>query len=336
MLKKDSLRTTTSLRVLCEAAEELGVPKTDCLAGTGLEPDDLYKDDLEVTLGQEVLAIENYANITGKNVGLGSAIAERMHMNAFGIWGFAILTSPTVREAIHTAIDFSRISYLITEMSLLDDPDESGTRYDTTAMSPAVRSFVIERHAGVTMKFIREALQEPEFNAFVIHTSLPQAQYGEALREMMGVEIVGDAEYDALLFDHELLDRPLPKSDPVTLRFCLDQCRVLLESRKENDPPWTRKVHDAVIDDIGTEQKIENIAQRLSITERTLRRRLNEENTSFREIYTEARLMIAHELLETAGLTVETVSWRVGYSEPASFVRAFAKRFDRTPGEVRR
>jgi len=91
-----------------------------------------------------------------------------------------------------------------------------------------------------------------------------------------------------------------------------------------------------VVDEIGKEQKIENVAEVLSVTERTLRRRLTDEGTTFRELYTDARMAIAWELLSVSGLNVETVSWRVGYAESASFARAFAKRYGKTPGEVRR
>lgn len=129
---------------------------------------------------------------------------------------------------------------------------------------------------------------------------------------------------------------PLPESDPVSLKYCLDQCKALLEEREGALPQWSQKVREAVIDEIGKEQKIESVAEVLSVTERTLRRRLTDEGTSFRELYTDARMAIAWELLASAGLNVETVAWRVGYSEPASFARAFAKRYGQTPGEVRR
>ncbi|MEM9565644.1 MAG: helix-turn-helix transcriptional regulator, partial [Actinomycetota bacterium] len=76
--------------------------------------------------------------------------------------------------------------------------------------------------------------------------------------------------------------------------------------------------------------------ERLAVNERTLRRRLADENTTFRQLYAETRLSIARELLETAGLSVEAVARRVGYAEPASFVRSFAKHYGETPGRVRR
>jgi AraC-like DNA-binding protein len=143
------------------------------------------------------------------------------------------------------------------------------------------------------------------------------------------------SDHDALFFPANLIDGPLQKFDPVTLKFCLDQCRELLEEIGGQLPPWSGKVRDLVLEDIGNERKIDVIASALSVTARTLRRRLADEGTTFRQVYTDARLTIAQQLLETAGMTVESVSWRVGYSEPASFVRAFSRKFGVTPGSVR-
>ena len=199
-----------------------------------------------------------------------------------------------------------------------------------------VRYFVLERHAHVTMMFFRELIQKLEFNDFQIETSLSDETYAEALSSQIGVQVIAGSDRDALVFDSSWLEQCLPKSDPVTLKYCLDQCDRLAESLQSKQPPWSQKVQDAVMEQIDVEQKIDLIAKKLSVTERTLRRRLSDEGTNFRDIYTNTRLAIANQLLETAGLTVDTVSWRVGYSEPASFVRAFSKKYGRTPGEVRR
>jgi AraC-like DNA-binding protein len=76
-------------------------------------------------------------------------------------------------------------------------------------------------------------------------------------------------------------------------------------------------------------------ASKLGLSERTLRRRLSEEGTSFRNILVEARLAIGHELLSTAKLDVSTVAYRTGYSEPSSFVRAFTQHFGYSPGKIK-
>jgi len=35
-----------------------------------------------------------------------------------------------------------------------------------------------------------------------------------------------------MIIPMELLDAPLPESDPVSLKYCLDQCKALLEERE--------------------------------------------------------------------------------------------------------
>lgn len=329
-------RKITSLRIICETAEDMGIPKFATLKGTGLSEDDLYNAELQVSLDQEFLAIDNFSNEAGRIIGLGTAVSNRLHVNAFGIWGFAILTSPTLRAAMQTAVDYATLSSLTTKIELHETIGSAHFQYKTHGMPDVRRAFVLERHAGVTMTFVREVFQDPSYNNFAIKTMLPQASYGDELQNLIGVEVIGDSDIDALVLDPAALERELPKSDPVTLRYCLQQCDALLLDKANQLPPWSQKVQNAVSENIGEEQKIEDVAAQLLVTERTLRRRLTEEKTSFREIYQDTRLSIAHELLSETGLTVDAASWRVGYSEPASFARAFAKKFGHTPGELRR
>lgn len=335
MVSETSTRSTTSLRLVLETAEELGLDHEKCLANTGLVRSDLYQSDKMITLRQEVVAIQNIVELSPQKAGIGVEVGKKFHVNAFGIWGFAILTSETLRAAIETAIDFTQISFLIADMGLVTEGGYARVYFDLTHLPKITHYYVGERHCSVTMGFLRELTQKIDFNDFVIETMLDDTEYTEALEALLKVPVLHSQDRYSVGFPEELLDIPLPKSDPVTLKYCVDQCKAMLDNLDHHVKPWSQKVRDVVLEDISQEQKIENVADKLSVTERTLRRRLTEENTNFREVYTDTRLRIAYELLETTGLNVETASWRVGYSEPASFVRAFSKRFGHTPGEIR-
>ena len=69
----------------------------------------------------------------------------------------------------------------------------------------------------------------------------------------------------------------------------------------------------------------EAVASALYVSVRTLRRQLAEEDTSFRALVDETRLLLAEELLRTGRLSVEAIAERLGYAESASFVRAFVR-----------
>lgn len=334
-MEKTSVRPATSLRAMCETVAELGGDPATCLKNTGITPEQLTQPDLRLTLAQEVTAIENLVRLFPNKVGLGVSVARRLHLGAFGIYGFAILTSPTARAAAETAVRFANLSYVVADMSLVDAGTQSRLEFDLSDLPEAVHWFVLERHTFVAMTFFRDFLQEKQFSDFSIQSTHMAQIHADRLADMLQLPVQAGRDVDALTFPTAMLDQPLPKSDPVTQQYCIDQCNELLSQTLGGLSKWSLKVRNLLVANIGSNPKIDAVAARLNMTERTLRRRLKDEGTTYRKLFLQARLTLARQLLERAGLTVETVSWRVGYAEPAAFVRAFSKEFGDTPGSVR-
>jgi AraC-like DNA-binding protein len=69
------------------------------------------------------------------------------------------------------------------------------------------------------------------------------------------------------------------------------------------------------------------------MSERTLQRRLHEENTTFRELVCDVRIDLAKDLLRTERPSASALAPRLGFSEPAAFRRAFKRRTGMTPGD---
>jgi AraC-like DNA-binding protein len=101
------------------------------------------------------------------------------------------------------------------------------------------------------------------------------------------------------------------------------QCRALLEQRTRRTGT-AGAVRDLLLATPATMPDIAAAAAALALSERTLRRRLLEEGTSFRALVEEVREALAEELLAT-GLPVEQVARRLGYAETASFTHAFTR-----------
>lgn len=78
------------------------------------------------------------------------------------------------------------------------------------------------------------------------------------------------------------------------------------------------------------------IASELGISVSTLIRRLRREGTGFRELLTDKRLQHAERLLCQDEAPVASVALAVGYSENASFTRAFRRRNAQSPVQFRR
>lgn len=80
----------------------------------------------------------------------------------------------------------------------------------------------------------------------------------------------------------------------------------------------------------------ESVASQLNLSLTTLRRRLQQEDTSFQKIKDECRLEAAIHYLNLPDLTNSDIAERLGFDEPSAFFRAFKKWTGLTPGEYRK
>jgi len=69
----------------------------------------------------------------------------------------------------------------------------------------------------------------------------------------------------------------------------------------------------------------EAMAAELHISVRTLRRRLNDERITYRDIVAEVRYELARRYLSTSELTVGQIGDLLGYDDTANFRRAFKR-----------
>jgi AraC-like DNA-binding protein len=70
---------------------------------------------------------------------------------------------------------------------------------------------------------------------------------------------------------------------------------------------------------------MEELANTHNMSERTLRRRLAEEETSYRDLLDEVRSHLAREYLRDTPLTVVDIASLLGFEDVANFRRAFRR-----------
>jgi AraC-like DNA-binding protein len=78
------------------------------------------------------------------------------------------------------------------------------------------------------------------------------------------------------------------------------------------------------------------VARALSISERSLQRKLGQEGVSFQHLVNEVRFSLAQRHLRNREVDAAEVSYLLGFSHPTSFYRAFKRWTGMTPEEYRR
>jgi AraC-like DNA-binding protein len=81
--------------------------------------------------------------------------------------------------------------------------------------------------------------------------------------------------------------------------------------------------------------KLARAAATLFVSERTLKRRLQEENASFQNLVDQVRLERARELLTGTSLSLNQIAEVLGYADAANFTRAFKRWTGVSPSHYR-
>lgn len=316
-----SKRPAASLALMVDWAAEFGLTAQQCLAGTRTTPAAVRSPSAEVSGQQELRAIGNIIAALGDRPGLGLQAAASYPVTAFGLWGFAILTSPTLGEAIDVGVRFVRLSYAFCSFEARRHGDDLSIIIDARSVPAPVRRFVLERDAAAIPNLYREILgtsPPPSRISFALPDPGPAIGLYE---EMFGTAPeFGEAETSVTICA-EQLNVPLPQASVHTAKLAEQQCRMLLEQR-EARTGRAGLVRDLLLADPARPPSLAQVADRLSSSTRTLRRQLEAEGTSFRKLLDEVRQHLGAELLQS-GMTAEQVSNRLGYTDVSNFSHAF-------------
>ncbi|OMD37882.1 AraC family transcriptional regulator [Paenibacillus odorifer] len=143
------------------------------------------------------------------------------------------------------------------------------------------------------------------------------------LEAYFGCRIQIDAQYNRLTLRRNDLDRPFISYNEELLEILTPVLDRTLAEQK-----GTRSITERVKwfmkrSFSGGRPDIHAVAKALSMSDRTLQRRLTEENTSFKQLLTQARHEQAREYLADPSLDIKEVAFLIGYEDQNSFYRAF-------------
>ncbi|SOJ54804.1 putative HTH-type transcriptional regulator [Mycobacterium simulans] len=320
-------------RVLCEVANERGVPTGDVLMGTSITPADLDDADAMVSASDEILAVRRLLNRLPNDPGIGIDVGSRFTLTHFGLFGFAVMSCATLRELLTIAMRYFALTTMQVGITLLETADDCLVELDASHLPADVRGFFIERDiAGIIATTTSFTL--PVAEKYADQVSAELAIDEKLLRPLLDLVPVHDVAFgrahNRLHFPRAMFDEPLPQADRHTLEMCIAQCDVLMQ-RNEQRQGITALVRTKLFRDSRLFPTLPDVAAELDMHPRTLRRRLAEEGTSFRALLNEARSAVAVDLLRNVGLTVEEVSRRLGYTEVSTFSHAFKRWYGVAP-----
>ncbi|ENX34169.1 hypothetical protein F889_02833 [Acinetobacter colistiniresistens] len=324
-------RSIHSVRLMADFAVERGLSYEQILKNTGLVQQQLLNPNMLVTGQQELQLIRNLVEQFSERPALGLEVGSCYHFTTFGSLGLALISSANIREALDFALAYFPLSFAFSQFEVTEYPETQNIQIDIkvdAGIPQILWQFIIERDVAALITEQRDLIQEQLCQKLVF--SFQPCGEVDTYREVFGVtpEFGGSKSY--IVLNAEKIDQKLSMANELVLHTAEQQCRQILDQR-QSQKKYSYQVQQVLMNTKGEIPSMEEVAHQLHLNSRTLRRYLAQEQTTFLEIREEVRKILADDYLSLAQNSIEQISEWLGYAEPASFIHAYKRWYNKTP-----
>lgn len=320
--------------LLAELAEQ-GIAADAVLQGTGLTGPSLYAAAAHVSYRQVDTVLRNTLQLSTDPTTWLQA-GRRMHVTAFGIYGYALLSSATYVESLDFANKYHQVAGPLCETSFLHDADDV-----TLVLEPLFWPDPREDIYRLCIEFalsthftVSQDVHGKSFHFSGIDLVYPAPPHAAAYAELFQCPVRFDRPRNELHVDPAWIHRPAELADRTTHAVTRELCEQLSQEVTRGGC-IAEDIRRLLIEQAGQFPSIELMAERLALHPRALRRRLEAQGTSYRDLLAEVRTRLAIEYLRKTHMTNDEIASRLAYSDAANFRRAFTRWTGKSPSEFR-
>lgn len=319
-------RSTANAQLLANVARERGMSHQRLLSGTSLSMADLNESQSLIAAADELQMIRNLLAEYPIDTGIGLETGSQYHLSVFGVWGHALASSRTVREAAQLSLAHSEMTFAFSQLSIEEQGDDACWYFDDGGVPADLSVFCTEREM-VGLGMVAHDLLGADYTASRICFSYPAPPHESMYQRYFNGPLEFGAERNMFVLPRELFDRPLGSAnapsavsgaDLKAARRISDQVRDLL-----------RRDHRSLVD-------MEAVASELCMTSRTLRRKLSAEGVTYRQLMDEMRSDMARQMLAKTRLSIDQIAERLSYADASSFGQAFRRLTGQSPVQFRK
>jgi len=267
---------------------------------------------------------------------LGLEMGKRVKIPFLGLTGFLAMTAKDVEAACKVIAHYERLS---------------------STNSRGQSSFYLENNKGIASFYSISPYNE--YNLFVVDSVLAaqatviqwlcgQAgavervevefdapSYAEAYEAFFNCPVAFGQSRNALIIKTKALSWPLLHHDKNAFLNLQNICEDRLKQANKD-----RTLSEKVMDEIsplleGQTPSIEQVADSLGMPPWTLRRKLQEHNTSYQTLLNDTRKGLAESYMKDTDLAIGEIAYLLGFSSPTAFQRAFKRWTNQSPGVFR-
>lgn len=319
------------LSTLLKVLEPCGVSREELLQNTGVI-DCAPLGVLSLTAGQLDTACSN-ALALSQDSQLGLKFGSQISIASQGIFGYALMTSATIGDALNLLVRYNRV--------ILPSIGIELQRHEHQ-----LELWVKAAHLPQDLqRFYTEVLYAAIINSGSIllgrQTAIINLQLGYSPPEdlklyhaIFGPQVRFDSARSAMFFDYASLGSAISTSNPVARDIFRRECDRLV-MRDVSGGMVSERVQQILLQAGSEFPTSARVAALLHMSESTLQRHLAKEGNRFQELLDQLRYRLAREYLEGTNLPVAEIACLLGFSDAANFRRSFKRWSGVTPSDLR-
>lgn len=325
-------RSPNGVAILVRYMEEHGVDPDAVLEGSCVLLADLDNPNHMITIEQEFQIIRKVAKMAPDPVA-GLVTGRQYHVGVQGKVGAAAISSETLIDAIRLVFNYISLTLSYFHYELKVEGDLAFLEMKEIMDLQEARVFICERELVSIYRIAVDLLNQP-VSVKEIRLTYDRPAHAGVYEKIFKCPVFFNSDKYMIVFDSEILFRQLPMSDSLTKKIYEKECGELVENSRSRETVSGRlkcliMMHREGIPEFG------QLAASMNMSERTLRRRLVDEGTSYKKLSAEIRKNKAMELLQASSFSIEQISIMLGYKDLPNFYRAFKLWTGVSPGKFR-
>ncbi|MCG8518619.1 AraC family transcriptional regulator [Marinobacter sp. CA1] len=334
------------MRVLAETVGKLGHNERQLYEGLSFSAEDLKANDSRVFVTDAMVMAERAVTLAGDQ-GLSFLLARELRLTIHGTLGLAALTSPTMGEALDSVRRYLQLRVPFLTMAINDTDDRVLVTMQAQFDVPGLYHFLAETVATTLMLLAdqlidRSSAAEMGFEitdgkipGVEVHLTAPEPGYFRKFADQLPVAFQYQQPAEMTIFPKKLLQAKMRLADADASRMARDQCEFELQKALKDQGDITYAIRNMLHIMPGPLPSLEAMAERFCVSSRTLKRRLAEKDTTYREIVEGVLKDRAIQLLRYTNQSVSEIAYELGYADLSNFSRAFRKWTGKSASEFR-
>ena len=314
---------TSWARLIWEGLRTYGVDADAVFREVGLDPGALNDPGARYPVAS-MTRLWGVARERSGDPCFGLTAAEQWHPTTWHGLGYAWLASTTLEEAMRRLVRYSAVISNAAEFRLL----EVGGRFKLV--------LAVHRESGVEpVPAVMDAVAAnvvhmsrltygDDFNPVSIELRHSGTGCRKRRREFFRCPIQYDAEEIAVEIERSVACKPLSTAN-ADLAHANE--RVISDYLAElGGGGVAMRVRARLVDGLPSGDVTEkSVAESLNMSARTLQRRLSDENTTYKSVLEDTRRQLAERFIRDRTLTLNEITYLLGFSEISSFSRSFRR-----------